>query len=311
LFKNYATAYDVIEFEKLLISPLAWLLSSFVLFFLFQLFNFPTRYKIKLLGVYELPFVLKTCWWVFFTLLVIWFLLRLTDFLTYLFYKRTSKNDTQQDEQILFFAKDLTKVIIGIVGVLFILGSVLHLDIRSLLGAAGIATLAIALAAKETLENLIASIIIFIEQPFTVGDNIKISDAEGTVEKIGFRSTVIRTNDKTLQFIPNKKMVDSVTENQTQRTIRRVKQRIEIYPNKQVNDIIIVLQLIEKNIKANTPNIASVSVVFADIQKGTLHIDIEYTVDASADALKTVKQANNIMILETLAQYKLDLAKPE
>ncbi|MEI9958567.1 MAG: mechanosensitive ion channel domain-containing protein [Ferruginibacter sp.] len=59
------------------------------------------------------------------------------------------------------------------------------------------------------MENLIASFIIFFDKPFTAGDTLTANNISGTVEKIGLRSTRIRTADKTLVTIPNKLMVDS------------------------------------------------------------------------------------------------------
>ena len=52
---------------------------------------------------------------------------------------------------------------------------------------------ALALAAKESIENLIASFIIFFDKPFFTGDTLKVNNVSGTVEKIGLRSTRIRT----------------------------------------------------------------------------------------------------------------------
>jgi MscS family membrane protein len=77
---------------------------------------------------------------------------------------------------------------------------------------------ALALAARESLENIIASFIIFFDKPFVTGDNLKIQQVTGTVERIGLRSTRIRTADKTLVSVPNKQMVDSIVDNLSMRT---------------------------------------------------------------------------------------------
>ena len=75
----------------------------------------------------------------------------------------------------------------------------------------------------DTLENLLASFTIFLDKPFVVGDSVKIGNIVGTVERVGFRSTRIRTLEKSLVSMPNKKMVDDVLDNLTNRNIRRVK----------------------------------------------------------------------------------------
>ena len=63
----------------------------------------------------------------------------------------------------------------------------------SLVAGLGIGGLAFALAAKDTAANLFGSIMILLDKPFQVGDWVKVSESEGTVEEIGLRSTRIRT----------------------------------------------------------------------------------------------------------------------
>lgn len=311
LFKKYTRLEDIAEFEKQLKKPIAGLLILSLLFLSLQPLHYPTTVKLLVFGKIELKLVLIKIGWIALTLLLTWFLLNLTNFLGYLFYQRTSKNSSYHDEQVLYFTKDLTKVIIGIISVLFLLGVVLNLNIASLLGAAGIATLAIALAAKETLENLIASIIIFIEQPFAVGDTIKIAEAEGKVEKIGFRSTTLRSNDKTLQTIPNKKMVDSITENLSHRTSRRVKQTVELQPNYEKKSVENLLSTIENTLKTNTPKLEELNIHFVDIIKGSIIIEIEYVVtDYTSIELKNRKQENTIALLNLIQEHNFKLTQP-
>ena len=87
---------------------------------------------------------------------------------------------------------------------------------------------AIALATRESLENLIASFIIFFDKPFATGDTVKVLQFTGTVEKIGLRSTRIRTESKTYITVPNKQMVDSVVDNISLRTQRKAEIKLEM-----------------------------------------------------------------------------------
>jgi len=209
----------------------------------------------------------------------------------------------------LFFAKDIFKVAIGILSVLFILGAIYKLDIRGLLGAAGIATLAIALAAKETLENLISSIIILIERPYSVGDIVKAGEAEGQVEKIGFRSTILRSPDKTLVTIPNKKMVESLTENQTDRINRNVKQHIYIKPNLKSSIIKEILRELETTLCITIDGVIDYSIYLQDIDKGNLHIYIEYLLPSiDSKLLQQSRQSYNLKIIEMLEKYGAELS---
>ena len=91
----------------------------------------------------------------------------------------------------------------------------------SVLTGLGIGGLAFALAARETLANLLGSIVIMFEKPFRSGHWIKIGEAEGTVEFVGFRSTRIRTFEDSLISIPNSLVVNSVVDNFGMRGSRR------------------------------------------------------------------------------------------
>jgi MscS family membrane protein len=88
--------------------------------------------------------------------------------------------------------------------------------------------LAFAFAARETLANLLGSIVIMFEKPFRGGDWIKVGEAEGTVEYVGFRSTRIRTFEDSLISIPNSVVVNAVVDNLGKRNKRRQRFFIQI-----------------------------------------------------------------------------------
>jgi MscS family membrane protein len=85
--------------------------------------------------------------------------------------------------------------------------------VASLLAGLGLGGLAIALAAQKTLEHVIGSVAISIDQPFRPGDRIKVDDLVGRVESVGLRSTRIRTADRTLVTFPNGRLADLRIEN--------------------------------------------------------------------------------------------------
>jgi len=93
---------------------------------------------------------------------------------------------------------------IAIVAVLAELGYA----VTSLLAGLGIGGLAVALAGQKTVENLFGAFSIGVDQPFTVGDTIRVDTIEGVVEAIGLRSTRIRTAERTLITMPNGKLAD-------------------------------------------------------------------------------------------------------
>jgi MscS family membrane protein len=76
------------------------------------------------------------------------------------------------------------------------------------LAGLGIGGLALAFGAQKTVENLFGSVSLAIDQPFRIGDFVKVEDFVGTVEDIGLRSTRFRTLDRTVVCIPNGKLSD-------------------------------------------------------------------------------------------------------
>lgn len=81
----------------------------------------------------------------------------------------------------------------------------------SVITGLGVGGLAVALAARETLANLLGSLAIMLDRPFRIGDWIKMDGKEGPVEDIGFRSTRIRTFYDSLLSVPNSVTVNAVS----------------------------------------------------------------------------------------------------
>jgi MscS family membrane protein len=91
----------------------------------------------------------------------------------------------------------------------------------SVLAGLGVGGLAVALAAHDSIANLLGSLLIMLEKPFSIGHSIRVGGSEGTVENVGFRSTRIRTQDNSLVSIPNNAVVNTTVENLTLRAMRR------------------------------------------------------------------------------------------
>ena len=113
-----------------------------------------------------------------------------------------------QSRDMAFAFTPLLRRLIQVVIILIGLGIVLQnfgVNLSALLAILGLGGLAVSLAAKETLEDIISGFIILLDRPFQLGDRIKIQtmDAWGDVESIGARTTRIRTLDNRLVIIPN------------------------------------------------------------------------------------------------------------
>lgn len=95
-------------------------------------------------------------------------------------------------------------------------------DISGFVASLGIGSLAVAFAAKDALANVFGSLIIILDKPFKIGDWITANGIEGTVEKISFRSTCIRTFPQELVYIPNSLLSNTPITNFTMRQKRRI-----------------------------------------------------------------------------------------
>lgn len=116
-------------------------------------------------------------------------------------------------------------------------------DILSLVTALGIGSLAIGLAAKDTLANMISGFTLMIDRPFRIGDRIQLVGGQfGDVADIGLRSTKIKTVDNTLLIIPNSELCNSTLINMAFPDVRsKVKINIGVGYG---SDVIMVKQLL-------------------------------------------------------------------
>ena len=126
-------------------------------------------------------------------------------------------------------SKDLVNWIIKAIKVLIlILGAAAVLElwgikIGPIIAGLGLFGVAVALGAQDLFKNLISGILVLVERRFQVGDWIYVDGViEGTVESIGFRSTVVRRFDKSLATIPNFQFAENAVINNTQTTNRRI-----------------------------------------------------------------------------------------
>ena len=131
-----------------------------------------------------------------------------------------SETDSKLDDQLVPLARTSGKIFVGAIGAVFILQN-LDINITSLIAGLGLGGLAVALAAQDTLKNVLGGATILADKPFQVGDWVIVGDIEGTVEQVGFRSTRVRTFADSLITVPNARMTDTAVNNMGQRTWRR------------------------------------------------------------------------------------------
>ncbi len=142
----------------------------------------------------------------------------------------TSNKDirlTEIDEVLIPLLSRVLRIVVGVVVVLFVLQWAGYAP-TSVLGALGIGGVALAFASQETLGNFFGSITVLLDRPFGLGDWIVIGDIEGTVERVGFRSTRVRTFYNSVVTIPNSRMVNTNVDNYGARRYRRIRVMLSV-----------------------------------------------------------------------------------
>ena len=111
-------------------------------------------------------------------------------------------------------------IVLGIVAILELWG----IKVGPVIAGLGLFGVAVALGAQDLFKNLISGIMILMERRFMIGDVIHVNgEAEGTVEQIGFRSTLIRQFDSNVVTIPNFKFAEQSVTNYSRRINRRIR----------------------------------------------------------------------------------------
>jgi MscS family membrane protein len=298
---------DKSSFVKLMLAPLETFLISFVAIVAIDKLNFPSALDFDIV---ETPFknvvhgAAKTILIVAF----IWLLLRTIDFIALLLKEKARVAGDVKDHSLVVFFRDFLKVIIGIIGALMVMGMAFGFEVSKVWTGLGLAGAALALSLRESIENLIASFIIFFNKPFTAGDIVKTNNISGTVELIGLRSTRIRTDLKTYMTIPNKMMVDSIVDNQTLRTYRKAEIRLQ-FDSATASSTIAAFVDECRNLLNGVAEISDATVFLNDISGTSYLVNIDYfSAPIPVNQFNEIKQRLNLEILKFIENRKIVIA---
>ncbi|AEF96480.1 mechanosensitive ion channel family protein [Methanotorris igneus] len=245
------------------------------------------------------------------TLCVILFLIKFVDdFILEYVVPLTEKTESKLDDQLIPPLRKFLKILIVVFGFVVILDN-LGYDVTTLLAGLGIGGLAVALASKDTLENLIAGILIIVDKPFTIGDWIKVSDYEGIVEEIGIRSTRIRTFGDSLITIPNASLSTNVIENFSAMRKRRVLTTIGITYDTPADKIKKAEEILKDILKNHPAVVEPIRIHFVEYGDWSLNLRVEYFIknlgfDYYLNALNEI----NLKIKEEFEKEGIEMAFP-
>jgi MscS family membrane protein len=206
--------------------------------------------------------------------------------------------------------KSLMSVFI-VLGVLMTIQSMGY-DVKTILAGLGIGGLAFALAAQDTLANIFGAVVVAIDQPFRVGEFIRIGGDVGGVEDIGLRSTRIRLIDKSLMIIPNKTVAGETITNLGRFTQRRCEQVIGLTYDTKPEQMAEMVEEIRRIIVAEEGvDPTTVMVFFRDFSASSLDIWVVY-VSRAPDFLPfmEMRQRINMAIMRSVEARGLSFAFP-
>lgn len=309
LVKKRLNTKEQAVFVSQVIRPLGFLILGIISYITLDRLSFPAELKFKMLG-HSTEQILPAAGQTFIIVCFFWFLINLVSFISMVLKGDDSIQHSKNQYSIILFFRDLIKAVLVITCILVILQFVFNRDVRVLLQGLTIIGAAVALAAKESLENLIASFIIFIDKPFQAGDFVKLgNNTTGTVERIGLRSTKLRTLEKTMVTIPNKQMVDGIVDNLSNRTSRRAEARIEFSTKVNAVQANHFVDEMKKLLASKQEDIMSYSVFVTDFSKnGSTVIAEYYTRPFSMNELNELKQVVNLGIMKMVDDQNLELS---
>ena len=298
------------KFQTRLTQPIKHLILLIGLVLAFEDIVFPELLKFEIYGL-TIDFILKKIFSLIVILIIIQFCNRIVDYFSEILRKKTEKTESKLDDQLIPFATDSLKIIIIILGGFLIIGNIFNVNITALAAGLGVGGIAIAMASKESLENLFGSFTIFLDQPFTVGDVVNIGQITGVVEKVGFRSTRIRTFDKSLVTVPNKKMIDVELDNLGLRPVRRSKFNIGLTYDTTSEQIRNIVQEIQNMIDNHSMTNDEGRVRFMEFGASSLDIMVLFYVNSSNwDDFINTKEDINYKIMEIIKKNQSDFAFP-
>lgn len=246
--------------------PTSLLLVLGVTKLLFPLIQFPVQvsYYVQLLFTIAIP------------VLIVFVLYKLVDVLALYFDRIAQRSESKLDIHMVPLLRRMIKVVVVALGLIFVLQN-LGYNVTGLLAGLSIGGLALALAAQDTIKNLLGSLMIYMDKPFQIGDWITGDGLDGHVEEVGFRATRIRTFSNSLMYVPNAKLADMISDNHGKRDFIRYKTFLSVTYDTPPMAIQVFIDGL-KELSSRNPAIASERNLIYLFNLSESSIDIQYCV---------------------------------
>lgn len=293
---NWAIAVGILLLSFLVVKVLYWIFSNIISRLtsktktnlddvLIDKLEKPLTYLVLILGYWisihylvfkeEVELVLENAAYFLLVIDVTAILSRIVDALiTEIIMPISEKSDSSFDNQLIPVIQKGVRSIIWILGVIIGLDNI-GFDITAMIAGLGIGGLALALAAQDSVKNIFAGIMIFLDKPFRIKDRIQVDGFDGIVEEVGLRSTRLRTLEGRIVTIPNSRFTDNSVTNVTSQPTLKVKLNLGLTYDTdevQMQKAIDILEDIVKNQEAITDDYAAGFNGFGDFSLNILFI---------------------------------------
>lgn len=288
---------------------------------IFQSFQKPMEWLFIIIGIYLAvriyPYINHEQDWfgnlikVSFIILFTWGLLNLSSSSSNLFYKINERTNIKIDKILIpLLSKTLQLVIIAISATIVL--QEFGYSIEGFIAGLGLGGLAISLAARDALANILGGVVIISEKPFDLGDWILTPSVEGTVEDIGFRSTKVRTFADALVTVPNNTLANENITNWSKMGKRQIQFSIRIVydtPNNKIKRVIERIDSLLREHEGVHPD--TILVNFDKYQEDGLDIFLYFFTKTTvwAEHLQ-VREDINFKILDILQEENVEIAMP-
>lgn len=247
-----------------------------------------------------------------FWLSVFWVLKIVIDAVFFVITRKLRSKDAKSSANLMDFLRRMIGVLVCLIAVLSVLNN-MGVNVNTIIASLGIGGMALAFASQDTIANFFGSVSIIMDRPFIVGDWVKTNSCEGNVEAIGFRSTKIRTFQKTIVTIPNSTLAKEAVENISKMPARKRSFTVGLTYDATAEQIEAVMSRFRTEILevdgVYNPN--GVSVEFVDFGASSLDIEIVYyTARTDAAFYKDVNTRVNLLVMRIVAECKMSFAFP-
>ncbi len=219
------------------------------------------------------------------------------------------KDGNGEDTTVIDLLSKIVKAAVWIVAVLVIFSNMGY-NVSALMAGLGVGGIAIAFALQNVLSDIFASFSIYFDKPFQVGDYIVVGTDMGTVEKIGIKSTRIRSSQGEEMIISNKELTEARVRNFKKLERRRVTLKIGVTYETGATKLKKVPEIIRKIFeKVDACDLDRVH--FAEFTDSAIMYEIVYFVNSNEFTVHMDKrQEINLAIYEEFKKEKIDMAHP-